>query len=187
MQSVWKFEEDARYPKFRPHPPPRLLYHKMTFKYPESIRVKPKSAIFKLLNCSFTKKRLKYFFLLVHIPEWMSKICSQGTVASTMLNEKHKNGYSSCTWGGNSRTGYCVGLAIALLCGNHYVACFEPRLVPLSKVLFRSCFICGQRCKCWFRQPKLTSLVISDVKPIIYIYIYFSSSFATAGAKHLLR
>ena len=30
----------------------------------------------------------------------------------------------------------CVGLANALLCGNHYVSSFEPRLVPLSKVLY---------------------------------------------------
>ena len=41
--------------------------------------------------------------------------------------------------------------------------------MPLSKVLYRTCIICGQRCKCW---PKLTSWVISDVKPIIYIYTY---------------
>ena len=54
-------------------------------------------------------------------------------------------------------------------CGNHYVAGFEPRLVPLSKALYHTCFICGQRCKWWSRLPKLTSLVISDVKPIIYI------------------
>ena len=61
------------------------------------------------------------------------------------------------------------GLAIASLCGNHYVAGFEPRLVPLSKALYHTCFICGQRCKWWSRWPKLTSSVISDVKPIIYI------------------
>ena len=72
--------------------------------------------------------------------------------------------------GRDSRTGQCVELPIASLCGNHYVACFEPRLVPLSKVLYHTCFICGQRCKWWSRQPKLTSSVISDMKPIIYIY-----------------
>ena len=55
--------------------------------------------------------------------------------------------------------------------GNHYVAGLEPRLVPLSKALYHTCFICGQRCKRWSRRPKLTSSVISDVKPIIYIYI----------------
>ena len=55
--------------------------------------------------------------------------------------------------------------------GNHYVAGLEPRLVPLSKALYHTCFICGHRCKRWSRRPKLTSSVISDVKPIIYIYI----------------
>ena len=44
--------------------------------------------------------------------------------------------------------------------------------MPLSKALYHTCFICGQRCKWWSRRPKLTSSVISDVKPIIYIYIY---------------
>ena len=52
---------------------------------------------------------------------------------------------------------------------DHYVAGFESRLVLLSKALYHTCFICGQRCKCWSRRPKLTSSVISDVKPIIYI------------------
>ena len=41
----------------------------------------------------------------------------------------------------------------------------------LSKALYHTCFICGQRCKWWSRRPKLTLSVISDVKPIIYIYI----------------
>ena len=49
--------------------------------------------------------------------------------------------------------------------------------MPLSKALYHTCFFCGQRCKCWSRRPQLTSSVISDVKPIIYIlhlhfYIY---------------
>ena len=54
---------------------------------------------------------------------------------------------------------------------------FVSQLVLLSKALYHACFICGQRCKWWSCQPKLTSLVISDVKPIIYIfyiYIYIS-------------
>ena len=55
-------------------------------------------------------------------------------------------------------------------CGNHYVAGFEPRLVLLSKALYHTCFICVQRCKWWSHRPKLTSSVISDVKPIIYIF-----------------
>ena len=42
------------------------------------------------------------------------------------------------------------------------------RLVPLSKALYHTCFICGQRCKWWFRRLKLTSSVISDVKPMTY-------------------
>ena len=62
-------------------------------------------------------------------------------------------------------------LAIASLCGNHCVAGFEPRLVSLIKALYHTSFICGQRCKCWYRRPKLTSSVISDVKPIIYIFL----------------
>ena len=66
----------------------------------------------------------------------------------------------------------CDGLAIASLCGNHYFACFQPRLVPLSKALYHTCFICGQRCKYWSRRPKLTSSVISDVKHIIYILLF---------------
>ena len=48
-------------------------------------------------------------------------------------------------------------------------------LVLVSKALYHTCFICGQRCKRWSRRPKLTSSVISDVKPIIYIYITFTS------------
>ena len=54
--------------------------------------------------------------------------------------------------------------------GNKYVAGFESRLVLLSKTLYHTCFICGQRCKWWSRRPKLTSSVISHVKPIIYIF-----------------
>ena len=37
--------------------------------------------------------------------------------------------------------------------------------------LYHTCFICGQRCKCWSHRPKLTSSMISDVKPIIYIFL----------------
>ena len=59
---------------------------------------------------------------------------------------------------------------LSLRYGNHYAACFEHRLVPLSKVLYHTCFICGQRCKWWSRPPKLTLSVISDVKPIIYVH-----------------
>ena len=60
----------------------------------------------------------------------------------------------------------------------HYAAIItlpvsNPRLVPLSKALYHTCFICGQRCKWWSRRPKLTSSVISDVKPIIYIFFFF--------------
>ena len=51
---------------------------------------------------------------------------------------------------------------------------FEPRLVPLNKALYHTCFICGQRCKWWSRRPKLTSSVISDIKPIIYILLFFN-------------
>ena len=50
-----------------------------------------------------------------------------------------------------------------------------PWLVPLSKALYHTCFIWGQRCKWWSRPPKLTSLVISDIKRIIYI-VYMGSS-----------
>ena len=45
----------------------------------------------------------------------------------------------------------------------------KARLVPLSKAFYHACSICEQRCECWSRRPKLTSLVISDVKPLIYI------------------
>ena len=44
-----------------------------------------------------------------------------------------------------------------------------PQLVSLSKTFYHACFIYGQGCKCLSRQPKLTSSVISDVKPIIYL------------------
>ena len=74
-------------------------------------------------------------------------------------------------WGWDCRTSECVGLAIASLCSNHYIAGFEPRLVLLSKALYHTCFICGQRCKFWSRRPKLTLSVISDVKLIIYIFL----------------
>ena len=46
----------------------------------------------------------------------------------------------------------------------------------LSKVLYHTCFICGQRCKRWSHRPKLTSSVISDVKPIIYFFFFLHPS-----------
>ena len=52
------------------------------------------------------------------------------------------------------------------------LAGFESRLVLLCKALYHTCFICGQRCKWWSRLPKQISSVISDVKPIIYIYLH---------------
>ena len=60
---------------------------------------------------------------------------------------------------------------ISLCCAPIIVACSESRLVPLSKVLYDTCFFCGQRCKCWSHRPKLTLSVISDVKPNIYILL----------------
>ena len=50
---------------------------------------------------------------------------------------------------------------------------FCSHIFAISKALYHTCFICGQRCKWWSRQPKLTSSVISDIKPIIYIYILY--------------
>ena len=41
----------------------------------------------------------------------------------------------------------------------------------LSKALYHTCFISGQRCKLWSRRPKLTSSVISDVRSTIYIFL----------------
>ena len=46
--------------------------------------------------------------------------------------------------------------------------------MPLSKALYHTCFIRGQGCKWWSRCLKLTSSVISNVKPNIYIYIFYS-------------
>ena len=74
------------------------------------------------------------------------------------------------TYGAGIAERLCVGLAIISLCSNHYVAGFEPRLMPLSKALYHTCFICGQRCKWWSRRPKLTSSVISDVKPMLHFF-----------------
>ena len=53
-----------------------------------------------------------------------------------------------------------------------------PRLVPLRKALYHGFFICGQRCKWWSRRLKLTSSVISGVKPIIYIFFLLLFSFS---------
>ena len=64
-------------------------------------------------------------------------------------------------------TGYRFVMRQSLRCR------FEPRLVPLSKAPYHTCFICGQRCKWWSRRPKLTSSVISDVKQIIYIFFFY--------------
>ena len=69
----------------------------------------------------------------------------------------------------DSRTGSCIGLAIASLCHNHYIACFKPRHVPLSKAHYHTYIICGQRRKLWSCRLKLTSSLISNIKPIIYI------------------
>ena len=91
-----------------------------------------------------------------------------------MLDVRVPKPTACCTWGGQLKLFYgnVSDMAIASLCSNHYVASFEPRLVPLSKLLYHTCCICGQRCKCWSRRPKLTSSVISDVKHIIYIFTY---------------
>ena len=48
-----------------------------------------------------------------------------------------------------------------------------PQLVLLSKALYHACFVCGQRCNWWSHLPKLTLSVISDLKPIIYIFRIF--------------
>ena len=42
--------------------------------------------------------------------------------------------------------------------------------MALSMALYRACFICGRRCPWWSRQLRLTLLVISDIKPIIYSF-----------------
>ena len=91
-------------------------------------------------------------------------------VASKKTNEG-TNGHTQRGRSCGSQTvpnGLVLWTDYRFVCSNHYVACFEPWLVPLSKVLYHTCFICGQRCKCWSRWPKLTSLVISNDKPIIY-------------------
>ena len=48
-----------------------------------------------------------------------------------------------------------------------------PRLARLNEALYRAWLICGRICKWWFRRPKLTSSVISDVKGIFYICFIF--------------
>ena len=45
--------------------------------------------------------------------------------------------------------------------------------MPLSKALYHTCFILGQRCKWWSHPPKLTLWVISNVKPISYIFCIY--------------
>ena len=55
----------------------------------------------------------------------------------------------------------------------HYIMmCVHIQLVPLSKALYCTCFIRGQGCKSWSCRSKLTLSVISDVKPIIYSFIF---------------
>ena len=50
------------------------------------------------------------------------------------------------------------------------VGSFVSRLMALSMALYRACFICGRRCPWWSRQLRLTLIVISDIKPIIYSF-----------------
>ena len=50
-----------------------------------------------------------------------------------------------------------------------------------SKALYHTCFICGQRCECWSRRRNWTWSVISDVKPIIYIYIFYMNGSVCPG------
>ena len=69
-------------------------------------------------------------------------------------------------------TGPCCDKVTTIYAG------FEPRLVPLSKALYHTCFICGQRCKCWSRRPKLTSSVIQTLNLSFTFYIYSQSSTA---------
>ena len=47
-----------------------------------------------------------------------------------------------------------------------------PRLVSLSKIFSHTCFIHEQGCKWWSRLPKMTSSVISDVKPVIHFFTF---------------
>ena len=63
---------------------------------------------------------------------------------------------------------------------------FVSRLVFLSKALYHACFICEQRCRWWSRRPKLTSLVILNIKPLIKftVYIYSSRLESTATKVH---
>ena len=63
-------------------------------------------------------------------------------------------------------TGYCFVVWQSLHCG------FRIPVVPLSKVLYHTCFVSGQRCKYWSRQPKLTSSVSSDVKPFTFTFLF---------------
>ena len=44
-----------------------------------------------------------------------------------------------------------------------------PAFVSLCKTLYQTCFSRGQGCKWWSYRPKVTSSVLSDVKPINYI------------------
>ena len=48
--------------------------------------------------------------------------------------------------------------------------CNRIQLVPLNKALCHTCFTCGQGCKWWSCQPKLTSSAISDVN-LSYTFI----------------
>ena len=46
------------------------------------------------------------------------------------------------------------------------------RLAPISRVLYHTCFIREQVCRWWSCWLKLTLLVISDVRPILYIFTF---------------
>ena len=99
--------------------------------------------------------------------------CWNGAGAFTFLKWSLRNSqFPRQVWGRAIVQLQRVGLDIASLCGNHYVAGFEPRLVSLSKALYHICFICGQGCKWWSHRPKVTLPVIWDVKPIIHMYIF---------------
>ena len=52
--------------------------------------------------------------------------------------------------------------------------------MPLNKVLCHTCFVCGQRCKCWSHRPKLTLSVISDVN-LLFTFSLFLFNLATKG------
>ena len=97
------------------------------------------------------------------------------------INARIFTALSCAFWGTSTLTCFRLLLRCAAIITLRCV--FEPQRLPLSKALYHTCFICGQRCKCWSRRLKLTSSVISDVKPIIYIYIYIYILRATDNNK----